>query len=127
MGLTWASALRATGARKRDSTKLTTLHVRRSAQTPPEELEREIARVRDEAGDWAGITIEPQWLVGESVTDAISRFAIDQHAGLVVVGTRGLGVDSVGRVGSVSATLMRQLEVPVLLVPPAVWTAHAPT
>lgn len=124
VGLSWASALRPAG--KGASTKLTTLHVRRSAQSPPAELEREISRVRSDAGTWAGVSIEPEWLVGESVTESIGRFVVDELAGLIVLGTRGLGVDSMGRVGSVSATLMQRLEIPVLLVPPAVWTAHAP-
>jgi len=125
VGLSWASALRAGGA-DGTSTTLTTLHVRRSAQGAPAELEHEIARVRDDAGTWAGVSIEPEWLIGESVTETIGRFVVDRHAGLVVLGTRGLGLDSRGRVGSVSATLMQRLDVPVLLVPPAVWTAHAP-
>lgn len=126
VGLSWASALRAVGVGEVAPTQLTTLHVRRSAQPPPDALEREIAHVRDEAGSWAGVSIEPAWLVGESVTDAIGRYTVEHHADLLVVGTRGLGVDSVGRVGSVSAALMNELDVPVLLVPPAVWTAQAP-
>lgn len=125
VGLSWASALR-TGGPHHASTTLTTLHVRRSTQSPPAELEGEIARVRSDAGTWAGVSIEPEWLVGDSVTEAIGRFVVDRHADLLVLGTRGLGTDSMGRMGSVSETLMRQLDVPVLLVPPAVWTAHAP-
>jgi len=126
VGLSWASALRKAGDTE-TSTTLTTLHVRRSGQSPPAELEREITRVRDAAGNWAGVSIEPEWLVGDSVTDAIAGFVVDRRAGLVVLGTRGLGLDSRGRVGSVSATLMQRLDVPVLLVPPAVWAAHAPS
>jgi nucleotide-binding universal stress UspA family protein len=45
---------------------------------------------------------------------------------LVVMGTRGLGLDPVGRLGSVTASAIQALAVPTLLVPPAVWKGFAP-
>jgi nucleotide-binding universal stress UspA family protein len=32
-----------------------------------------------------------------------------------------LGTERIGRVGSVAAAVLKQLDVPVLLVPPALW------
>ena len=125
VGLSWASGLRATGTSGESVTKLSTLHVRRSADSPPEVLEQAIARLRGDAGSWAGVSIEPQWVTGDSVAGGIAHFAIDYHAGLVVLGTRGLGLDRIGRLGSVSAAVMQQLSAPVLLVPPAIWTEYA--
>ncbi|MDB4887502.1 MAG: Universal stress protein family, partial [Gemmatimonadetes bacterium] len=76
-------------------------------------------------GTWAGVTVD-----GETVTDAdvirgIASFTARHRPDLVVLGTRGLGVGPVGRIGSVAASVATSLDVPTLLVPPAVWMEHA--
>ena len=49
----------------------------------------------------------------------------DSAPDLIVMGTRGLGLDAVGRLGSIAASVIKAVDVPVLLIPPAVWEEHA--
>jgi universal stress protein E len=129
VGLSWASALRGASqqAGERGEATLTALHVQAasSTTTPPPFVERELAFVREAGGTWAGVTVD-----GETVTDAdvirgIASFTARHRPDLVVLGTRGLGVGPVGRIGSVAASVATSLDVPTLLVPPAVWMEHA--
>jgi nucleotide-binding universal stress UspA family protein len=62
---------------------------------------------------------------GSDVARTIGRYAVDHEADLVVLGTRGRGAADVARLGSVAASVMLHVTVPTLLVPPAVWRAHA--
>jgi nucleotide-binding universal stress UspA family protein len=64
-------------------------------------------------------------VVAPDVAQAIAHFAREQRSDLVVLGTRGLGLDATGRLGSVSAAVAERLETPILLVPPAVWADYA--
>ena len=131
IALSWTSALRTRGGDAAQSTSLTILHVARSrgeSQQPPtssDELARMIDGLRHDAGSWAGTTIESVMTENADAATGISDYAATQRADLVVLGTRGLGVDSVGRIGSVAASVMKQLDIPVLLVPPAVWAESA--
>ena len=125
--LSWASALRPA----RDdavATSLTALYVRHSDAVAtliaPQALERELDRIRGDAGNWADVSIDDAVILGDDVPGAITGFADQRRADLVVVGTRGLGLDAVGRLGSVSAELLRVLTTPLLLVPPAVWIGY---
>lgn len=126
VALSWSSALR--GGRG-TPTELTALYVAQSdgtaGATPSAEeaLTAELDGVRREAGSWAGVVIDGVTVAGTDVAGVIADRARDLRADLVVLGTRGAGLDAVGRLGSVSAEVSRRVDAPVLLVPPAVWTA----
>jgi nucleotide-binding universal stress UspA family protein len=131
IGLSWASALRARDPSAQQASALTALHVRTSARSTEAqsgrsaELDDQLTRVREEAGGWAGVDIEGAATVNADSAAGIAEYATAHGADLVVLGTRGLGLDATGRLGSVSAAVMQRLDVPALLVPPAVWTAYA--
>jgi nucleotide-binding universal stress UspA family protein len=129
VGLSWASALRVVAASEQRTTVIA-LHVDTADEDAGNvgaltSVDRELGRLRRDAGDWAGVTVRG---LAERSTDAAQTIidrAVGQRADLVVLGTRGLGLDEVARLGSVSAALSTRLELPLLLVPPAVWRAHA--
>jgi nucleotide-binding universal stress UspA family protein len=131
VALSWASALRGGSASAQPTAStpaaLTALYVDRSPQSGTgdarrvQPLDTELDKVRAEAGTWAGVEITGQVVAGNDTASAIADFTRQHRADLVVLGTRGLGLDAVGRLGSVSAAVAQQVETPVLLVPPAVW------
>jgi nucleotide-binding universal stress UspA family protein len=130
VGLSWASALRgATQQRgERGEARLTALHVQAaSTTTPPPFVERELAFIREAGGTWAGVSVHGETLLSADVTDGIASFVARERPDFVVLGTRGLGLDPVGRLGSVAASVTTSIDVPTLLVPPAVWMASAST
>ena len=128
VGLSWASALRA-GALDDGATTLTVLHV----DTVDEDIDRasntsfdrELATVREDAADWAGVVVRGARQKSADAAQAVADYAANQDADLVVLGTRGLGLDDMARLGSVSAAITTRVRIPMLLVPPAVWRAHA--
>lgn len=129
VGLSWASALRAGAANDR-ATSLTVLHVDApdedaSTSTRTTSLDRELATLEANAGGWAGVVVRGVTHQAADVATAIAEYAANQRVDLVVVGTRGLGLDEVARLGSVSASVVTRLETPMLLVPHAVWRVHA--
>ena len=133
-GLSWASALRGdrgASAAGVGGATLTALFVNRQSQPGDgadqrtRALENELAFVRQRAGEWAGVAIEGTEVESADVPQAIAEFAQQRESDLVVLGTRGLGLDKVGRLGSVSLAVAKRLEAPILLVPPAVWTELA--
>jgi nucleotide-binding universal stress UspA family protein len=129
VGLSWASALRAGATSHRDTT-LTALHVDTVDEdagnaSMPMSVDRELQILRQDAGDWAGVTVRGITQRSTDAAQAIADYAVGQRADLVVLGTRGLGLDDVARLGSVSASVTTRLQAPILLVPPAVWRAHA--
>jgi nucleotide-binding universal stress UspA family protein len=129
VGLTWASALR-TGPADEQRTVLTALHVDAGVRIASGDsavqrsIEHELDIVERNAGDWAGVSVQGVTLTGSDPARAISDYALASKADLVVLGSRGLGLDDEERLGSVSAALSTRLRVPILLVPPAVWRAH---
>jgi nucleotide-binding universal stress UspA family protein len=133
VALSWASALRAADAPagSAPSTALTAMHVEPPAATSrghgtgASKLDDELNQMRRDAGDWASVAIDAITIANTDVAGAIAERAREEHADLVVLGTRGQGLDAVGRLGSVSAAVIHDLEAPVLLVPPAVWTELA--
>jgi nucleotide-binding universal stress UspA family protein len=131
VALSWASALRAEG--EDAGTILTALFVGpddRSVAAGANRvraLEQQIAELRDAGGSWAGVDIQHAAVVGTDTSATIARYATEHDAGLVVLGTRGLGLDPIGRVGSVAGDTIKRVDLPILLVPPAMWLAHAPT
>ncbi len=128
IALSWASALRTRGAAGEETT-LSVLHVETALRddataTWTTSVEEEIELVRAEAGHWAGVAIRGCTEKGGEPADVIARHAAEHDAGLVVLGTRGLGSHDADGIGSVSAAVMSRLQLPVLLVPPGVWRVH---
>jgi nucleotide-binding universal stress UspA family protein len=128
VGLSWASALRAGGAGG-PRTTLDLLHVLATDEDEARSVssfDRELESVRQSAGSWAGVEIRGITTRGESgPANAIAECARTRGSDLVVLGTRGLGLDDMRRLGSVSAAVIELAQADVLLVPPAVWQAYA--
>jgi universal stress protein E len=131
IGLSWASALRGGVQvnRQGGDVALTALHVQRSpdgtSASPPRSIETELEDIRRAANTWAGVSIRGETTVNVNVTQGIIEYVGDSGPDLIVMGTRGLGLDAVGRLGSVAASVAMVVDVPTLLVPPAVWLEHA--
>ena len=136
VGLSWSSALRGTkklplGGDAGEAVALTALHVERSspsdagASRQPKALDDELDRLRRDAGTWAHVAIDRAVVGNSDVPQAIANYASEHQPDLIVLGTRGLGLDAVGRLGSVSLGVAQRVTVPVLLVPPAVWHSYA--
>jgi nucleotide-binding universal stress UspA family protein len=129
VALSWASALRVQDRMANTSTTLTALLIEESAQSEEHArsceraLEDELNRLRSKAGAWAGVTIEGAFLASENVAVGIVGYSKEHHADLVVLGTRGLGLNAEDRLGSVPAAAMQQISASALLVPPAVWSS----
>jgi nucleotide-binding universal stress UspA family protein len=128
VGLSWASALRAGGAGG-PRTTLGLLHVLVENEDEPSarsSFDRELERVRESAGSWAGVEVEGITTQGTSgPARAIAECASERRSDLIVLGTRGVGIDDKTRLGSVSAAVVELSQTDVLLVPPSVWQAHA--
>jgi len=129
VGLSWASGLRR--AEEKSVTRLTGLYVGQSVESVASSgervraLEEELARLRQTGGSWAGVDVRCAAVQGDDTAETIAECSVEREADLVVIGTRGIGLDAVGRLGSVVGDVLRLLTVPVLLVPPAVWSTHA--
>jgi nucleotide-binding universal stress UspA family protein len=129
VALSWASALRPT--EEDASTSLTALYVGPNRESvavgadPIRALEQQVGEIRDVGGSWAGVDVRHSAVVGTDTAATIARYASEHGAGLVVLGTRGLGLDPIGRVGSVAGETIRLVHLPLLLVPPALWLTHA--
>jgi nucleotide-binding universal stress UspA family protein len=126
--LSWASALRVGSSTERHTT-LTALHVHtavddRAGNGATTSVDRELERVREVAGDWAGVTVRKLTENSADAARAIMERAVAERADLVVLGTHERGPDDGPRLGSVAAAVSTALELPSLLVPPAVWRAH---
>ena len=131
VALSWSSALRRASApgkgKKSAATHLTAIHVdsargaKRNVRAG-RSLEAEVALVRREGGSWAGVAMQCETIPSDDVVETIADRAREEHVDLIVLGTRGAGVGHAGRLGSVSDAVMRRVDAPVLLVPPAVWT-----
>ena len=133
VALSWASALRGAGvdagATGNDAVSLTALYIDHSteldgAPRQSQALEDALARLRHDAGAWAGVGINGALVGALDVPLAIAEYATEHQSDLVVLGTRGLGLDDVGRLGGVSLEVARRLDAPLLLVPPAMWSTH---
>jgi nucleotide-binding universal stress UspA family protein len=127
VALSWSSALRGDGDTRADApTQLTAMYVdqggitARTTASADRALTAELERVRGDAGTWAGVAIDGVTIASADVAGAIAVRARDERADLIVLGTRGLGLDGVGRLGSVSEEVSRRVDAPVLLVPPKV-------
>ena len=129
VALSWASALKPTG--EHASATLTALYVGATAASVApgadrvRALEQEVAELHDAGGRWAGVELRYAAVAGADTSAAIAQYATEHDAGLVVLGTRGLGLDPIGRVGSIAGETIRLVRRPLLLVPPAVWLTVA--
>ena len=127
IGLSWASALRVARVRTGTGATLTVLHVA-SRSTSAEDLasitatlDRQVRELRETAGSWSKVTIDYKLVVGDDAPAVIAGFADAAASDLIVLGTRGIGLDTTARVGSVAASVAEATKIPTLLVPPAVW------
>jgi len=127
VALSWSSALREHGP---TNAGLTILHVD-SAADPSEQsarMRRSVAHdaevLQRNAPGWAGVTVERVTVKHPDPATAIARHAVESEAELVVLGTRASAEHGSSIWGSVSAAVTRQLSIPILLVPPAVWRDH---
>jgi nucleotide-binding universal stress UspA family protein len=128
VGLSWASALRAGGS-SGSRTTLGLLHVLLTDEdeaSAKSKFDGELEQVRKSAGNWAGVEVEGITMPGKSgPARAIAECASERGSDLVVIGTRGIGLDDDTRLGSVSAAVVELSNADVLLVPPSVWRAHS--
>ena len=128
VALAWASALRERGTAAEEP-ELVAIHVGakgRVAHADEQEImEHELALVRESAGSWAGVQLQGTIDPGEDPATAIVAYAVRQRPDLVVMGTRALRLPGNSELGSISDAVVRHLDLPVLLVPPAVWRAYA--
>jgi nucleotide-binding universal stress UspA family protein len=129
VALSWASALRMQDHTANTSTTLTALLIEEPAQSAAHArsctraLEDELNHLRSKAGEWAGVTIEGAFVTSDNVAAAIVSYFNEHRADLVVLGTRGLGLNAEDRLGSVPTVATEQISAPALLVPPAVWSS----
>lgn len=127
VGLSWASALRGRRARSGNAVNVTALYVTDPKASTDhlslvaDAIDRQLDELRESAGSWTNVIIESDMIAGVDVAESVAHYAAEHSAGLIVMGTRGLGIDSIGRIGSVAATVARQTDLPTLLVPPAIW------
>ena len=127
MALSWASALRSR-ASDAPEPEVLALHVAADGggtERTLHTLDHELDLLRQSAGDWAGVRVRGATQRGPDPVSGIVDYSRHHDVSLVVLGTRGLAVGATPRLGSVSAAATQQMEVPVLLVPPAVWRNFA--
>lgn len=132
VALQWADALN--GDEKHDDpTSLTVVHVD-SANAPTSvaigsrygiwrqlegQVQDAVSRARSE------VSVDQEVLQGTDPADAIVRFAQETAADLLVMGTRGDPPILKALLASVSSAVSRACEVPVLLIPPRLWSAES--
>jgi len=128
IGLAWASALRAQARASTHATKLIGLYVQpkeSDGSTAAHALDGELKQIERDAGEWASVAIERATATSASAAAGIMEYANAHNADLVVLGTRGTGLNEEKRLGYVASAVTQKLQLPTLLVPPTVWTAYA--
>lgn len=131
VALAWASGLRDSRISAPEGTSLIALYVNQSSGATMDsakvlELVRQrVEKLRQDAGSWSGVDIRCEVVDGNDVSDSIAQYCKRNAIDLIVVGTRGIGIDKNRRLGSVSEAVTQKVDVPVLLVPPAVWQRFA--
>lgn len=125
VGLSWTSALRSREA-DHEEPKLLALHVETGgsgtrAGADQKTLDHELESLRRGAGGWAGVAVEGVTRTANDPVRCIVDCAREDDVELVVMGTRALQPTGDVALGSVSDAVVRELDVPVLLVPPNVW------
>jgi nucleotide-binding universal stress UspA family protein len=128
IGLAWASALRTQARDSTHTTKLIGLYVKpgeADGSSAARELDEELTLIERDAGEWASVAIERATATNASAAAGIIEYANAHNADLVVLGTRGAGLNEQKRLGCVASAVTQVLQLPTLLVPPTVWTAYA--
>ena len=130
VALSWVSAIRSRDAGDEKPT-LTVLQVEPGSNDPrgatvveQKTIQHEVDILRRNAGAWAGVTVLAETVDGTDPAKVICSYARQSGSELVVLGTRGFEDPETG-LGSTSASVTKELSIPVLLVPPAVWRDHA--
>ena len=133
VALRWGAALQGS-ANLGEETRLTVVHVDGSASDDRSELGdspqswselgRQVAAVSGSATAKPSVRVDREILRGASPAEEIRRFVRESGADLVVMGTRGDRPLVKALLGSVSASVARDTEIPLLLVPPAMWTGE---
>jgi len=130
VALSWASALRHSSS-DASATTLTVLHIEGPRPLSSHDADRkrivdhELDVLKRGADPWAGVSVTAATKKSKDPVSGIIRFAKDQKPDLVVLGTRGLSERKASGLGSVSSAVTNRVDMPVLLVPPAVWRQHA--
>ena len=87
----------------------------------PELLPGVAAAVARADGGEPPVEVVEEVLWGDDVAQAITGYAAEQDAGLIVMGSHGRGAIARALAGSVSAAVVRASTSAVLLIPPAMW------
>jgi nucleotide-binding universal stress UspA family protein len=125
VALSWTSALRSRASDVGEPI-LTVLHVDTGPGAAGDDpssrrnVDHELEALRQSAGRWAGVTMHGVTEASDEPVGTIVNHAMQHDVELVVLGTRGLSGEG-AELGSISAAVTLQLDVPVLLVPPAIW------
>ncbi|HET8654946.1 MAG TPA: universal stress protein [Longimicrobiaceae bacterium] len=85
------------------------------------ELDRETEAALERVEGSSALDVREELLWGEPPAEEIVRYAEDNRAGLIVLGTHGYGAVRRAVVGSVASEVARRASCAVLLVPPQVW------
>jgi nucleotide-binding universal stress UspA family protein len=120
VALSWASALRP----RTGTAAIVALHVvPHGDAAATQAMREEVARARERVGGSAGVEIREVIASGRDPATEILRHLREEPEDLVVMGTRRAEAALSG-LGSVSAAVARATTCPLLLVPPATWTAR---
>jgi nucleotide-binding universal stress UspA family protein len=97
--------------------------------TPEKSVEGEllhthVSSITDELGGYLTAEVLEEVVVGASPAEEILKVVARNEPSLVVMGTHGDGALIRTLIGSVSSSVARQVEAPVLLVPPNLWKAR---
>jgi nucleotide-binding universal stress UspA family protein len=130
VALSWVTAIRPRDENA-DRPTLTVLQVepgvgdpRGAAPVAKKTIDHEVDTLSRNAEGWAGVKVLGETVDGTDPATSIASHARQSRSDLVVLGTRGFDDPEAG-LGSISATVTKELSLPVLLVPPAVWRDHA--
>jgi nucleotide-binding universal stress UspA family protein len=122
VALVWGAALRMPTERG-GGTEICVLHVVPENQEDrrievEQELRAQVAAAVESSGVSALLRIRPEVRDADSAAGEILRIAREERVDLLVLGTHGRSALGRALIGSVPSTVVRQTEVPVLLVPP---------
>lgn len=87
------------------------------------QLSEEVAQALERCGAGSQIELCEEVLWGDDPAEEILRYAQEEHADLLVLGTHGYGAVRRMLIGSVASAIARRIHSPLLLVPPRLWRA----
>lgn len=129
VALSWTSALRSR-ASDHEQPRLLAFHVATGgsatrARSDQRTLDLELESLRRSAGGWAGVEVRGVTRTASDPAKCIVDCAQQDAVELIVMGTRALQPTGDLALGSVSDAVVREVDIPVLLVPPIVWHEFA--